>query len=95
MGRGAISTFGVPLISRTMVVADDPGGFSPTQAAGALRFIGRTDANGTKMLAVPITNAPGLLAAKQLGTTLVAYLYPHPSLSDLKLKRPPRASPRA
>jgi len=81
--REAFDRFGLPLLSRTIVVAHQPGGFSPRQSADAGRYVAAVDRqkNGD-VHAVPITDAPGLLAARRLGTTLVAYLYPDPALSE-------------
>src|SRR6476469_4437642 len=39
----AIETFGLPVLSRTMVVAHEPDHFSRTQGEAAARFIGRVD----------------------------------------------------
>jgi RND superfamily putative drug exporter len=81
--RDALDTFGLPLLSRTIVVAHQPGGFSAAQSAAAGRYIASVDRQrGGEVHAVPITDSPGLLAARRLGTTLVAYLYPDPSLSE-------------
>lgn len=84
--RKAIATFGVPLISRSMVVAENPDGFTSPQAAAALRFIATTDTNSKVLRAVPLTNAPGLLAARDFGTTLLVYLYIDPSLGESEVQ---------
>ena len=83
--RKAIDAFGLPLLSRTMVVAGKPAGFSPMQAAAASRYIAAIDRQpGGKgnFRAVPVPGAPGLLAGRRLGTTLVVYLYIDPALSE-------------
>jgi RND superfamily putative drug exporter len=81
--REAVDRFGLPLLSRTIVVAREPGGFSPRQSAAALRYVAAVDRRrGGDVHAVPITDAPDLLAARRLGSTLVVYLYPDPSLSE-------------
>lgn len=82
--RKAIKTFGLPLLSRTMVVAHEPGGFPADRLAAASRYILATDRQeGQEAIrAVPLTNAPGLLAARQTATTLVTYLYIDPSLGE-------------
>jgi putative drug exporter of the RND superfamily len=82
--RNAIETFGLPLLSRTMVVAHRPGGFPPGRTAAASRFIVATDRReGPEAIrAVPLVDAPGLLAARRTGTTLVTYLYIDPSLGE-------------
>jgi RND superfamily putative drug exporter len=81
----AIETFGLPVLSRTMVVAHEPGNFSLVQGKAAARFIGRVDgAPGyeAKLRAVPLLDAPGLLESKRLGSTLVVYLYVDPALPE-------------
>jgi putative drug exporter of the RND superfamily len=81
--RDSFDTFGLPLLSRTIVVVHQPGGFSPAQSAAAGRYVATVDRQPHgDVHAVPITDAPGLLAARRLGTTLVAYLYPDPSLDE-------------
>jgi RND superfamily putative drug exporter len=85
--RQSLDTFGLPLLSRTIVVVHQPGGFSPAQSAAAGRYIAAVDRQrGGDVHAVPITDAPGLLAARRLGTTLVAYLYPDPALSETEAR---------
>jgi RND superfamily putative drug exporter len=79
----AIETFGLPVLSRTMVVAHEPANFSVEQGEAAARFIGRVDEapdDEAKLRAVPLLDAPGLLESRRLGTTLVVYLYVDPSL---------------
>jgi RND superfamily putative drug exporter len=82
--RKALKTFGLPLLSRTMVVARRPQGFDAGEVGAASRFIARIDSSeGPKAIrAVPLVDAPGLLASKKTGTTLVVYLYLEPSLSE-------------
>jgi len=81
--REALDTFGLPLLSRTIVVVHQPGGFSQPQSAAAVRYIAAVDRQrGGDVHAVPVTDSPGLLASHRLGTTLVAYLYPDPALSE-------------
>ena len=82
--RKAIETFGLPLLSRTMVVAHEPGGFPTGRLAAASRYILATDRReGPEAIrAVPLTNAPGLLSSQRTATTLVAYLYIDPSLGE-------------
>src|SRR3954447_15258169 len=73
----AIETFGLPLLSRTIVIAHQPGGFSPGGVAAAPPYLAtvhrqrRPDAIG----AVPLVDVRGLLAARRTATTLVVYLY--------------------
>jgi putative drug exporter of the RND superfamily len=73
----AIKTFGEPLISRTMVVASRPQGFSAAQLSAAARHIVATDRReGERAIrAVPLIDTPGLLASEKTATTLVVYLY--------------------
>lgn len=81
----AIDTFGVPVLSRTMVVAHQPGDFSTRQGKAAARFIGKVDEapeQTAELLAVPLLDAPGLLESKRLGSTLVVYLYIDPALGE-------------
>jgi RND superfamily putative drug exporter len=82
--RKATETFGLPLLSRTMVVAREPGGFSAAQASDAARYIAAADrrkgAGATK--AVPIAESPGILGRSSPGTTIVVYLYPDPALGE-------------
>ncbi|MGN6217011.1 MAG: MMPL family transporter [Solirubrobacterales bacterium] len=81
----AIETFGVPVLSRTMVVVHQPGNFSLDQGKAAARYISAIDEQpeGTGHLrAVPLLDAPGLLESKRLGSTLVAYLYIDPALLE-------------
>ncbi len=80
----AIKTFGLPLLSRTIVVAHRSAGFSPEEVAGATRYIATTDREegAGAIRAVPLVDTPGLLAARQSATTLLAYLYIDPSLSE-------------
>ena len=82
--RRAIDTFGFPLLSRTMVVAREPRGFSPAQASAAARYIAAVDRSGSPdaVKAVPIANARGMLGGGSAGTTIVSYLYLDPSLSE-------------
>lgn len=82
--RRAVKTFGLPLLSRTMVVAHEPGGFSADRLAAASRYILATDRReGPEAIrAVPLTNAPGLLSSQRTATTLVTYLYIDPSLGE-------------
>lgn len=81
----AIETFGLPVLSRTMVVAHEPGDFSLAQGKAAARFIGKVDEAPdyeAKLRAVPLLDAPGLLESRRLGSTLVVYLYVDPALAE-------------
>jgi putative drug exporter of the RND superfamily len=81
----AIEVFGLPVLSRTMVVAHEADGFSTKQGEAAARFIREVDeapAGSAQLRAVPLLDAPGLLESKQLGSTLVAYLYIDPVLGE-------------
>jgi RND superfamily putative drug exporter len=80
-----IETFGLPVLSRTMVVAHQPGDFSLDQGKAAARFIAGVDEvpeRRAELRAVPLLDAPGLLESKRLGSTLVVYLYIDPALSE-------------
>jgi len=82
--RKAIETFGLPLLSRTMVVARQPQGFSTAQASAAARYIAAADRSTgpDAVKAVPIADTPGMLGDGSQGTTIVAYLYLDPALSE-------------
>lgn len=80
-----IETFGLPVLSRTMVVAHQPGDFTLDQGKAAARFIAGVDEvpeQRSELRAVPLLDAPGLLESKRLGSTLVVYLYVDPLLSE-------------
>ncbi|MGN6257034.1 MAG: MMPL family transporter [Solirubrobacterales bacterium] len=81
----AIETFGLPVLSRTMVVAHEPGDFTAEQGEAAAKFIGKVDEAPdyeAKLRAVPLLDAPGLLESKRLGSTLVVFLYVDPELPE-------------
>jgi putative drug exporter of the RND superfamily len=82
--RKALETFGLPLLSRTIVIAREPGGFSAAQASAAARYIAAADRSERPgaVKAVPLTDTPGMGGAAGSGTTLVAYLYLGPALSE-------------
>ncbi len=82
--KNAIKTFGTPLLSRTIVVANRPQGFDAPALAATGRYIAATDRREGKaaIRAVPLLDAPGLLAAHKSATTLVVYLYVRPSLGE-------------
>jgi len=82
--RTAIKTFGLPLLSHTLVVARQPHGFSITQASAAARYIAATDrSEGPHAIkAVPISDMPRVFGSGRPGTTIVAYLYLDPALSE-------------
>jgi len=85
----AVERFGLPLLSRTVVVQRDPDGLDPfVQADSALRALEvdkRTlDAGGKPdselLLAYPLTNNPFLFPeAPERNTTLVTYLFIAPT----------------
>src|SRR6188472_4156631 len=72
--RRAIETFGFPLLSRTMVVARQPRGFSAAEASAAAHYIAAADRSETPnaVKAVPIADTPGMLGGRP-ATTIVAY----------------------
>jgi len=80
----AIETFGLPLLSHTMVVASQPRGFSAAQASAATRYIVAADRSKGPgaVKAVPIANTAGMPGSGGRGTTIVAYLYLDPGLSE-------------
>jgi RND superfamily putative drug exporter len=67
-----------------MVVAREPGGFSAAQASAATRYIAAADRRegSGAVKAVPLADAPGTGSVRGSATTLVAYLYLDPSLSE-------------
>src|SRR5436190_7485448 len=79
-------TFGVPLLSRTVVVGSDPSGLSRSQIAAAMRFIARFDRHPPRGSAVrgalPLVDLPKLATASTAGRTLVALTFVRPSLSQ-------------
>lgn len=80
-----IETFGLPVLSRTMVVAHQPEDFTLDQGKAAARFIAAVDQvpqRRAELRAVPLLDAPGLLESKRLGSTLVVYLYIDPALGE-------------
>ncbi len=82
--RSAERTFGLPLLSRTMAVAVQPGGLSKAQLAAATRYIARVDrAAGPRSViqaALPLTAIRGL--ERGAGSTMIAYLYIDPGLDE-------------
>jgi RND superfamily putative drug exporter len=79
----ATKTFGLPLLSRTMVVAREPQGFSAAQASAATRYIATADRSEDPeaVKAIPITDAQRSLGGGP-PTTIVAYLYIDPSIGE-------------
>ncbi len=82
--KGRSRRSGCRCLSRTIVVAADPHGFSTRQSSAATSYIASVDRAGgqSTLRAVPLVNAPGVLDAKRPGTALVVYLYIDPSLSE-------------
>jgi RND superfamily putative drug exporter len=82
--RKAIETFGLPLLSRTMVVARQPRGFSASQASAAARYIAAADRSKKprSVKALPLTDPRKMLGSGRAGTTIVIYLYLDPGLSE-------------
>jgi RND superfamily putative drug exporter len=80
-----VEVFGLPVLSRTMVIAHQPGDFTLAQGKAAARFIAGVDERpegSAELRAVPLLDAPGLLESKRLGSTLVVYLYVDPALGE-------------
>jgi putative drug exporter of the RND superfamily len=82
--RKAIEKFGLPLLSRTIVVARQPRGFSSAQASAAARYIAAADQSKrpNAVRAVPIADTPGTLSSGKPATTIITYLYLDPELSE-------------
>jgi putative drug exporter of the RND superfamily len=80
----AIETFGLPLLSRTMVVARQPRGFSAAEVSAAARYVAAADRSRGphSVKAVPLVDARRILGSGSTGTTIVAYLYLDPDLSE-------------
>lgn len=81
----AIQVFGIPVLSRTMVVAHEPGNFTVKQGTAAARLLTAIDEQPEgqgHLRAVPLLDAPGLLESKRLGSTLVVFLYVDPELRE-------------
>jgi RND superfamily putative drug exporter len=82
--KRAIATFGLPLLSRTMVVARQPQGFSAGEASAAARYIAAADRGQRphSVKAVPLLDTGGTLGGAGPTTTIVSYLYLDPELSE-------------
>src|SRR5215203_2834241 len=81
----ALETFGTPVLSRTMVVANDPARFSVEQGRAAAELISSIDEqpiDRVHLRAVPLLDAPALLESERLGTTLVVFLFVDPLLGE-------------
>src|SRR4051795_1321163 len=74
--RSAERTFGVPLLTRTVIVASEPGGLSRNQVAKATRFMAKYDQGVTPSAPVrgafPLANVPRLATQPSAGRTLSA-----------------------
>ncbi|HEV2790489.1 MAG TPA: MMPL family transporter, partial [Solirubrobacterales bacterium] len=67
------------------VIAHDPDDFTEEQGKAAASFISAIDEQPmgrVHLRAVPLIDAPGLLESRQLGTTLVVFLYVDPLLGE-------------
>ena len=77
--------FGVPLLSRSLVVASAPGGLSQSQVADATRYAVRLDRNPPKhadvLGALPLVNV-AKLASNPGPRTMVVFLFLKPSLAE-------------
>lgn len=83
----SIRRFGLPLLSRTLVVQRDPAGLPlPAQAAAITRAVSVTSGDRPDLElvagAVPITNALGFFpSSSEQGTTVLTYLFFRPGIS--------------
>jgi RND superfamily putative drug exporter len=78
--RNSVETFGLPLLSHTLVVATDSSGLSPRQQADAARYVASADRRPNATLrAVPLLNLGGL-AQHRPETTIAAFIYSDPNL---------------
>ncbi len=71
----SLNTFGLPLISRSMVVAHKEGGFDAGDGAAALHFIAHTDRGNSGLKAIPFAAEGQPLEGGRIGDTLLVYLY--------------------
>ena len=81
--RESAERFGLPLLSHTLAVASEPGGFSPGRLAAASRYVVAVDsrpARRAELRAVPVLNVPGVARGRP-STTLAVFLYTDPGLS--------------
>lgn len=79
----ALRTFGFPLISRSMVVAHNEGGFDDADARAGLGYIADLDKGGSGLKAVPFDAEGGPLEGGRIGDTLLVYLYADPAEPDV------------
>ncbi len=81
----ANQTFGIPLLSRTLLVASAPGGLSRSQVADATAYVARLDRHPPKhsdvLGGVPLVNV-AKLAPGSAPKTLVVFLFIRPSLGE-------------
>lgn len=80
-----IELFGSPVLSRTLVVADNPDRFSAEQGRAVAKLIASVDEQPigrVHLRAVPLLEAPGVLESERLGRTLVVFLYVDPLLGE-------------
>ncbi|MGH9306316.1 MAG: MMPL family transporter [Acidimicrobiales bacterium] len=90
---GAVRRFGVPLLSRTILVQYEPGGLSPSAQARVITRAARIDAHVLPGLdriagAVPILNTDAVFpTAHNPGTTALTYLLFQPSVSSGERQR--------
>jgi RND superfamily putative drug exporter len=77
--KHASEEFGLPALSRTVVVAEDPNGLSREQVTSATSFIGRLDRSAppTRPVrgALPLVNPSGVSLGGASATTLLTYVY--------------------
>ncbi len=84
--RQANQTFGLPLLSRTTVVASEPGGLSPRQVSRAVDLVTKIDEGRDRgapnlLGALPLVNVDRL-SAGNAPRTMAIYLFIRPSLPE-------------
>ncbi|MDN5857275.1 MAG: MMPL family transporter [Pseudonocardia sp.] len=94
----AVARFGLPLLSRTVVVQRDPEGLNPYTAARSVLHaleVDKQTLTGTRppgqddlLLALPLINSPLLIpGAAERNTTIVTYLFSDPSAGIFAQRR--------
>jgi putative drug exporter of the RND superfamily len=87
--KQASESFGLPALSRTAVVAEDPSGLSREQVTSATSFIGRLDRSAPESGrpvrgALPLVNPTGVSLHGAQATTLLVYVYLDPGLDQVE-----------
>lgn len=79
--RESYESFGLPLLSHTLVVGSSQRPLTPRRQAAAARYLARVDSRRRATLrALPLVDVPGL-EPRGAGTTIAAFTYANPDLS--------------